>query len=113
MENNHLGSSFDSFLKDEGIEFAQNEIEQKINSIENKTCLSRSLYQLPIKIAEKLFKLQRTDRLKYFEKIQEYMADDLYWTILRILWIDDGICTEQWEKLTQRKIQRNLTGPRI
>ena len=67
MENNHLGSSFDSFLKDEGIEFAQNEIEQKIqqivNSIENKTCLSRSLYQLPIKIAEKLFKLQRTDRL--------------------------------------------------
>lgn len=114
MENNHLGSNFDSFLKDEGIQFAQNEIEQRIkqivNSIENKTCPPRSLYQLPIEIAEKLFKLQRTDRLKYFEEIQEYMADDLYWTILRALWIDDGICTEQWEKLiyADRKRQHKI-----
>lgn len=114
MENNHLGSNFDSFLKDEGIQFAQNEIEQRIqqivNSIGNKTCPPRSLHQLPIEIAEKLLKLQRTDRLKYFEEIQEYMADDLYWTILRVLWIDDGICTEQWEKLiyADRKRQHKI-----
>ena len=35
----------------------------------------------------------------YFKKLQEKLDDNDYWTILRALWIDKGICNDNWAKL--------------
>lgn len=81
-----------------------------IKQIDINTVLDRSLHQLPYETAEKLFNLSLNQRLQYFEEIKEKMSDDLYWTVLRALWIDDGICTERWEKLiyANRKRQHKI-----
>ncbi len=62
-------------------------------------CDAQSLNQLPYETADKLFSLSLNRRLEYFEEIKEKLSDDLYWTVLRALWIDDGICSERWKKL--------------
>lgn len=81
-----------------------------IKQIDINTVLDRSLHQLPYETAEKLFNLSLNQRLQYFEEIKEKMSDDLYWTVLRALWIDDGICSEQWKKLmyADRKRQHKI-----
>lgn len=79
-------------------------------NIDINTVPDRSLHQLPYETAEKLFNLSLNQRLQYFEEIKEKMSDDLYWTVLRALWIDDGICSEQWKKLmyADRKRQHKI-----
>jgi len=57
-----------------------------------------SLHMLPEDMAEKLIHLPLNKRLDYFEEIQELFSDDLYWTVLRAMWIDDGICSERWSR---------------
>lgn len=81
-----------------------------IKQIDINTVPDRSLHQLPYETAEKLFNLSLNQRLQYFEGIKEKMSDDLYWTVLRALWIDDGICSEQWKKLmyADRKRQHKI-----
>lgn len=81
-----------------------------IKQIDINTVPDRSLHQLPYETAEKLFNLSLNQRLQYFEEIKEKMSDDLYWTVLRALWIDDGICSEQWKKLmyADRKRQHKI-----
>lgn len=81
-----------------------------IKQIDINTVPDRSLHQLPYETAEKLFNLSLNQRLQYFEEIKEKMSDDLYWTVLRTLWIDDGICSEQWKKLmyADRKRQHKI-----
>lgn len=81
-----------------------------IKQIDINTAPDRSLHQLPYETAEKLFNLSLNQRLQYFEEIKEKMSDDLYWTVLRALWIDDGICSEQWKKLmyADRKRQHKI-----
>lgn len=81
-----------------------------IKLIDINTVPDRSLHQLPYETAEKLFNLSLNQRLQYFEEIKVKMSDDLYWTVLRALWIDDGICSEQWKKLmyADRKRQHKI-----
>ena len=81
-----------------------------IKQIDINTVPDRSLHQLPYETAEKLFNLSLNQRLQYFEEIKEKMSDDLYWTVLRALWIDNGICSEQWKKLmyADRKRQHKI-----
>lgn len=69
----------------------------EIKQIDINTVPDRSLHQFPYEAAEKLFNLSLNQRLQYFEEIKEKMSDDLYWTVLRALWIDDGVCNEQWK----------------
>ena len=78
---------------------------EKINTLPE-----RSLYQLPYEVAEKLFNLSLNQRIHYFEEIKEKMSDDLYWTVLRALWIGDGTYNEQWKKLmyADRKRQHKI-----
>ena len=35
----------------------------------------------------------------YFKKLQEKLDDNDYWTILRVLWIDKGMCNDNWAEL--------------
>lgn len=88
----------------------ERKIQQTCEMVKNKTCPPRSLHQIPYDIAEKLFNLKLDKRLDYFEELQEFMSDDLYWTVLRALWIDDGICNERWENLlfAERKRHHKL-----
>lgn len=64
-----------------------------------QTSIKGSLHQLPIEMVEKLFGLQKDKRLDYFDEIKELLSDDLYWTVLRALWIDHGTCSERWRNL--------------
>ncbi|HIU06761.1 MAG TPA: hypothetical protein IAC46_04175 [Candidatus Onthoplasma faecigallinarum] len=46
-----------------------------------------------------VFRLLDLYGINYFEKIKDELSDDDYWTILRALWIDHGVCNRQWMDL--------------
>jgi hypothetical protein len=37
--------------------------------------------------------------ISYFKQLAERLDDNDYWTILRAMWIDKGICNDEWAEL--------------
>jgi hypothetical protein len=35
----------------------------------------------------------------YFKENKEKLSDDMYWLLIRALWIQNGKCTEEWKQL--------------
>lgn len=50
-------------------------------------------------ISLEVFKLLNLYGIKYFKLIKDELSDNDYWTILRALWIDNGVCNKQWMDL--------------